>query len=302
MIGGSLFTGIAGLDLGLEMAGAVTSWAWQCEKDPYALAVLERHYPKVHRYTDVRDVDGRATRVDLVCGGFPCQDVSTAGAWAGLTGERSGLWWEFRRVVRQLRPRYVFIENVHGGWRRWLPVVRRTLWRIGYASMPLRVRACDVGAPHRRARCFLLAYANGEQRRDKSRWTGGQGRSEAAVTSDHGAPGIAAYSDSDSWESRRSNDVCEGQGWRDPHRGNVDAGPPWIARDANRVRELQPGGVIENQWRWSRHADGWAFESPVPGVDDGSPNRLDRERALGNAVVPQQAALAWRELIARITT
>lgn len=109
---GSLFSGIGGIDLGFERAGFEV--AWQCEIDPHARRVLERHWPGVHIYGDVREVGSGADAVDVLVGGFPCQDVSVAGRRAGLAGERSGLWFEFHRVLRELRPGWVVIENVPG--------------------------------------------------------------------------------------------------------------------------------------------------------------------------------------------
>ena len=108
---GSLFAGIGGMDLGLERAGMQCKW--QVEINPYAQKVLAKHWPHVDRFEDVRAVGARELApVDLIAGGFPCQDISHAGLRAGIDGERSGLWSEFARLVRELRPRYVLVENV----------------------------------------------------------------------------------------------------------------------------------------------------------------------------------------------
>jgi DNA (cytosine-5)-methyltransferase 1 len=108
---GSLFAGIGGMDLGLERAGMVCRW--QVEIDDYCRRVLAKHWPDVPKYGDIREVTGEELeRVDLICGGFPCQDISNAGKRAGIDGERSGLWSEYIRLVRVLRPRYVLVENV----------------------------------------------------------------------------------------------------------------------------------------------------------------------------------------------
>jgi DNA (cytosine-5)-methyltransferase 1 len=118
---GSLFTGIAGFDLGFDRAGM--ECAWQVEIDERCNQVLECRYPDVERFGDVKDVGKRNLRpVDLICGGFPCQDLSVAGKRAGLAGERSGLWWEFARIIEELRPRWVIIENVPGLLSSWSPV------------------------------------------------------------------------------------------------------------------------------------------------------------------------------------
>ena len=109
---GSLFCGIGGFDLGLERAGM--QCAWQVEIDPYAQKVLAKHWPDVRRHADVCTFPPEEGdwEVDVICGGFPCQDISYAGKGAGLAGARSGLWYEFARIIGQLRPRYVVVENV----------------------------------------------------------------------------------------------------------------------------------------------------------------------------------------------
>src|SRR5574340_1516654 len=110
---GSLFSGIGGFDLAFENAGM--SCAWQCEIDKKASAVLAKHWPATKRYEDVRTINGENTEpVDLICGGFPCQDLSVAGKRKGLAGERSGLWFEFNRILSELRPQWIVIENVPG--------------------------------------------------------------------------------------------------------------------------------------------------------------------------------------------
>lgn len=162
---GSLFSGIGGLELGLERAG-LGPVLWQVESDPYARKVLSKHWPHAERnITDVRKATSRnLAPVDLICGGFPCQDLSTAGHGKGhgLDGKQSGLWWEFLDIIRDTEPKWVVVENVSTRWREWVPSVRRGLCHSGYASLPLRVRACDVGAPHQRSRVFVVAYAYGE--------------------------------------------------------------------------------------------------------------------------------------------
>src|ERR1700689_2914339 len=108
---GSLFSGIGGFELGFERTGKIKT-VWQVEIDDYCRRVLGSHWPAVSRYSDVREVGKHNLRpVDIVCGGFPCQDISNAGKRAGIDGERSGLWSEYARIVRELRPRFVVVEN-----------------------------------------------------------------------------------------------------------------------------------------------------------------------------------------------
>ena len=159
---GSLFSGVGGLELGLEWAG-VGHTVWQVEKDPYARAVLAKHWPDATRYDDVCTVGAHNLEpVDVICGGFPCQDISYAGKGAGLAGARSGLWYEFARIVGELGPRFVVVENVAALLTRGIDAVLGTLADLGYDAEWSTLRASDVGAPHRRERVFLVAYARGE--------------------------------------------------------------------------------------------------------------------------------------------
>jgi DNA (cytosine-5)-methyltransferase 1 len=154
---GSLFSGIGGLELGLEMAG-LGETLWQVERDPYCRSVLAKHWPSAERFDDVCKVGAtELVPVDLICGGFPCQDVSSAGKKVGLGGSRSGLWSEFRRVVTELKPSFVVVENVASGAARWLDTVRDELGGASYVSLPVPISGSDVGAPHERARVFVVA-------------------------------------------------------------------------------------------------------------------------------------------------
>ena len=155
---GSLFAGIGGFDLGLERAGF--DIAWQVEIDPYCQRVLAKHWPTVHRYGDIRAIDWSAVEpVDLLCGGFPCQDISLAGKGAGLSGERSGLWFEYAKAINALKPRYVLIENVAALRSRGLDQVLGSLAALGYDAEWHCIPACAVGAPHRRDRVWIVAHA-----------------------------------------------------------------------------------------------------------------------------------------------
>ena len=167
---GSLFSGIGGIDLGLESLGLGPT-LWNCDADPCSRAVLAEHWPHAKTYADVRDIDERAARVDILAGGFPCQDISSANRKRlGLDGPKSGLWREFRRIVECLRPAVVFIEN-SPEWKLWVPAVRRDLRLLGYASLSVVVSAADVGAPFLGKRAFVLAAApNGEGKPDVSRY------------------------------------------------------------------------------------------------------------------------------------
>lgn len=155
---GSLFAGIGGFDLGLERAGMQVKW--QVENNPFCVQILEKHWPHVTRYADITTVDWSAVEpVDLVCGGFPCQDLSVAGKRAGINGTRSGLWSEYVRCLRALRPRYVCVENVPGLLNNAaMGRVLGDLAECGYDAEWRCISAADVGAPHLRKRIWIVAY------------------------------------------------------------------------------------------------------------------------------------------------
>lgn len=157
---GSLFAGIGGMDLGLERAGMECKW--QVEINPFCQKVLTKHWPKVPKYGDITKLDGsELERVDIIAGGFPCQDVSHAGQRAGLEGVRSRLWAEFARAIRQLQPRYVLVENVTGLLVRGFGDVVGDLAASGYDAEWDCIPAAAVGAPHVRARVFVVAHRRG---------------------------------------------------------------------------------------------------------------------------------------------
>ncbi len=157
---GSLFSGIGGLDLGLQQSGMICKW--QVEKDEKCLSQLEVHWPDIPKYKDVNDVGKEdLTTVDLICGGFPCQDVSISGRREGLAGERSGLWFEFRRIISELRPEWVVIENVPGllssNGGRDMRTILGGLAKLGYWWAYRVLDAQFFGVPQRRRRVFIVA-------------------------------------------------------------------------------------------------------------------------------------------------
>ena len=156
-----VFSGIGGASLGLHWAGMRT--VAFCEQDPAAIRVLIRHWPGVPIYPDIRTLSAAALRAggvpwaEVLIGGFPCQDISLAGRGAGLSGARSGLWAHMVRLVAECRPRWVVAENVPGLRGRGADRVLADLAALGYAGWPFVVGAVHAGAPHRRARVWVVA-------------------------------------------------------------------------------------------------------------------------------------------------
>ena len=163
-----LFSGIGGFSLGLERAGMETVAFCECE--PYAQKVLKKHWPDVPLFEDVRALDGNQFRgsVDVICGGFPCQDISTAGKQEGINEDtRSGLWSECARLLGEVRPKYAIFENVtnllNGQRGAWF---KRVLWdisQVGYDAEWHCIPASSVGAAHQRDRVWIIAYPNKTQ-------------------------------------------------------------------------------------------------------------------------------------------
>jgi DNA (cytosine-5)-methyltransferase 1 len=156
---GSLFSGVGGFDLGFDRAGM--ECAWQVEYDDKARSVLERHWPDVTKHEDVCNVGKENLEpVDVICGGFPCQDVSVAGKRAGLAGERSGLWGEFHRIIEEIAPRWVVIENVPGllssNKGRDMEVILRGLVECRYGVAYRILDSQYFGVAQRRKRVFIV--------------------------------------------------------------------------------------------------------------------------------------------------
>jgi DNA (cytosine-5)-methyltransferase 1 len=300
---GSLFAGIGGFDLGLERAGMTVKW--QVEIDPFCRAVLAKHWPDVRRYEDIRTVGAHnLAAVDVLCGGFPCQDISNAGKRAGIAGEQSGLWAEYDRLVGELRPSYVFVENVAALLGRGLGRVLGDLAARGYDAEWDCIPAAAVGAPHLRDRIWIVAYPVRER-----------GRMEPITEPRSG--GTANHNVSGT--SRPVADTT-GIGCRSGRARRSHSGDPWepeqslpaahAAPDARGstyqpIRRRAEGAcptVFAGCGEW-RHEGAWAPEPPVGVVVHGLPDRLARRHneqqigALGNAIVPQIAEWIGRRIL-----
>lgn len=153
-----LFSGIGGFSLGLEAAGMETIAF--CEKEPFCRKVLAKHWPKVSCHTDITTLDGKQYhgQIQVICGGFPCQDLSQMGKRKGLSGERSGLWKHYARIIGEVRPRYVIVENVTALLDRGMGEVLSDLAQIGYDAEWECIPASAIGAPQERDRIWIIAY------------------------------------------------------------------------------------------------------------------------------------------------
>ncbi len=157
-----LFSGIGGFSLGLERTNGFETVAF-CEIDPFCQKVLKKHWPDVPIHEDVRSLDYDGT-IDIITGGFPCQDLSCAGKQAGIDGEKSGLWGFMFKHIGKLRPKYVIVENVtallSGDSGKWFGRLLSDLASIRYGAEWHCIRACALGLPHSRNRVWIIAYPN----------------------------------------------------------------------------------------------------------------------------------------------
>lgn len=164
----SLFSGIGGIDLGLERAGL--SCVAQVELNNFCTRILTKHWPTVPKFRDIKDVGKHnLPYADVIAGGFPCQDISYSGLGDGIYGKRSGLWFEFARIICEMEPRYVLVENVSALLTRGIDHILGTLAALRYDAEWHCIPAAAFGAPHIRDRVFILAYSTSVQLQNKSR-------------------------------------------------------------------------------------------------------------------------------------
>jgi DNA (cytosine-5)-methyltransferase 1 len=275
-----LFSGIGGFSFGLERAGMQT--VAFCEVDPVCRKVLKKHWPDVPIFEDVKTLSAKdiGEPIDIIAGGFPCQDISLAGKGAGLAGARSGLWWEFHRLIQETKPKWVIAENVSALRNRGLDEVLRSLTEIGYDAEWHCIPASYVGAPHRRDRVWIVAYPNVHDGRHGrgAEPSNGQARLELRRGSQR------------QFESEPSQDVAHAFGQRLQRH----------TRNGKTSGQSQPyGSATKTSLRSREHTQGWWDAEPSVGrVADGVPNRVDRIKQLGNAVVPQIPELIGRAILA----
>jgi len=271
-----LFSGIGSFSLGLERAGMHT--VGFCEIDPYCRAVLRKHWPATPIWDDVRtlkadEFPGDCPGIDVICGGFPCQDISIGGKGAGIEGERSGLWREFARLIGEIRPRYAIVENVAALLGRGMGDVLGDLAAIGYDAEWHCIPAAAVGAPHFRDRVWIVAYP----------LHGGHGFEIQSLGELWGSPTADVGSNG---EVQPMADADRGNGHR--RSGDVQMGWGRYAREATQA-------CIEGRIEWPAEPD-------VGRVAYGVAGRLQRLTALGNGLVPQIPEIIGRAIMSTCST
>jgi len=299
-----LFSGIGGFALGTYWAGLRFDEHYFSEVDNYAIRVYQQRFPDAIGLGDIRKIRGQdLPKGDwITCGGFPCQDISVAGKGAGLAGERSGLWFEYARLIGEIRPCYAVMENVGALSFRGLDAVLGSLAEIGYDAEWCNICASDVGAPHRRERIWIVAYPTSREPREQTKWEGRQDiirRSTNSRGSKESRGETLAYPHSMRMErqgakfqtartGRTGKDVAyasgEGlEGWEKA----VQLEKGW---HSDTGYDRKKAGSI---WRNSQ----WDSEPNVGRVANGVPSRVDRLKCLGNSIVPQIAELIFEQAV-----
>ena len=275
-----LFSGIGGFSLGLERTGGFETAAF-CEIEAFPRKVLAKHWPDVPCYDDVRTLTAErlaadGVGVDVICGGFPCQDISTAGNGAGLAGERSGLWSEIARLVGELAPQFVIVENVAALLSRGLGDVLGDLAALGYDAEWHCIPASAIGAPHRRDRVWIVAHPSFLFR------DGSNDNAAFCVGCAVSEPG----------DGSGPFTLADTMRWGRPGQGKF-------------VQSGNPAPLISRQTIDAfngRVAGQWATEPNVGRVANGVPDRAHRLKALGNAVVPQIPELIGNAILQAIAS
>jgi len=346
---GSLFSGIGGLDLGLERSIPGLQTVWQVEKEPFCRSVLERHWPNTKQYNNVLHVGAHNLEpVDVICAGFPCQSISIAGHMRGLEDEeKSGLWWQVHRLVSEFqsigRQPILVLENVANIIRVGGPDVVGSLTQIGYDIEWTTISAAQCGAPHLRRRWFAVAYPStiGYYMRNAmafgelvdGRWTTAdtnqvRGRASDTIPSGRKTTHVhdtrRASTNTNSIGCGTSSDTEREHQHRVHGEGDTTQGiqqrserQSGIGKDSNastntnsqRIQEQPIWSESVGQERQSEcgssqdartqqnYWQGFPTQSPVCRRDDGIPNRVDRIKALGNAVVPQCAEWVGQQIV-----
>lgn len=304
-----LFSGIGGFSLGLDRTGGFETIAF-CEIDPECQKVLNKHWPEVPLFVDVTTLSWKSSwdKIDVICGGFPCQDISVAGKQKGIkNGTRSGLWFEYKRLIGEIRPSYVIIENVAALRSNGLVTVLQDLWTLGYDAEWNIISARDIGACHLRERIWIIAYPNGQRIRVEPRGSSGKSGEDTGKLAHNGEKGTSSHSmrkglegsdvsssSSTDREAELSDNGITGIGTKAPNTHYIRFGKPFASKE------------IKSQW-WAEASasqrDWWEAQPRVSGIYDGIPSRpyeshrKQRIKQLGNSIVPGIAEVIGNQIL-----
>jgi len=306
-----LFSGIGGFSYGLDQLQGFETVAF-CEIDKFCQKVLKKHYPNVPIFEDIKKLTCKENEYDVICGGFPCQDISVAGLKKGITNEtRSGLWFEYKRIIKEVKPRWVIIENVRNLLNNGFSTVLKGLHEIGYDAEWQIISARSVGAPHLRERIWIVAYPIGNgQRGIQSRGSSRKGRPEEVRIRRVGEEGSDKFTNSEServqglWPTRKQKSDTHGQ---ETISLCDSEGEKFSISNSNDFRFWPSFTTEEEKSEWwtkatSSFCDRWKVEPAICRVDNGLPAGLDKDRAsrvkaLGNSIVPQIVSIIGERIL-----
>lgn len=266
-----LFSGIGGFSLGLEGTGEFETVGF-CELDEKARLVLNKHWPDVPIYEDIKELTYERLKKEgieptVICGGFPCQDISCAGKRKGILAERSGLWAEMFRLIRDVRPAWAIIENVSALRSKGLTLVLQNLCEIGYMCEWHCIPASAVGATHQRDRIWIIAHPSDSGERTSE--CGDRPKIRGAII--QGWQEFSLVEPSGFSKEVADTPCCEGN----------------VHETYREYGEAEAQEIFGDRGCVSRGREWWSVEPNVGRVAHGIPNRVDRLKQLGNAVVPQ---------------
>ena len=290
-----LFSGIGGFSLGLEWTKGFETVAF-CEIDERARRVLSKHWPHTKQYTDIKELTYEKMQADgieptVITGGFPCQDISTAGRQEGIIGERSSLWSEYARLIKDVRPTWAIIENVSALRSKGLTLVLQNLNEIGYNAEWHCIPCSAVGGLHRRDRIWIIAYpmANANRFRTLSRREEIQKENgEISEWNNH-----AKFSNTSEGTKETSEEyVVNSNGIRCQHDKESKKTSSWRRSETSTstTSSTVAEKIINREQLelFAQYAKNfWSVEPNVGRVANGIPNRVHRLKQLGNSVVPQ---------------
>lgn len=269
-----IFSGIGGFSIGLE-ATSMQTVAF-CEINPFCRKILKKHWPSVPIFSDITTIDKKdlktLPRIDIIAGGFPCQDILVAGKGGGIKAKRSGLWKEFARLINDIRPKYAIIENVANLRSKGFINVLQDLWEIGYDAEWHCIPASAFGAPHRRDRIWIIAYPSCISKVGLS-----IGKEETESTFGDGCKNVSDSNGKRLQRHRRFKEtslICTQEQVSVHHssRGIKQWGEEPLEVPRLKDDRLNPDWVE------------WLMGYPISWTDGGS--RMKRLMALGNSVVP----------------
>ena len=302
-----LFSGIGGFSLGLERTGGFETVAF-CEICPKARKVLSKHWPNVKQYDDIKELSNEqliadGIEADVITGGFPCQDISCAGKGKGIKAERSGLWSEMFRLIRDVRPTWAIVENVSALRSKGLALVLQNLSSIRYVCEWHCIPASAVGAPHQRDRIWIIANRDTDRINEQKvgEVQGGQDSKPCGICGDVAHPKCNGFSattltrsieETVRQESTRESNALDSQGTGSLSTTKANVANPNSERLQGHSEGLEESCEVRTQetprlLSSIPRADFWAVEPNVGRVAHGIPKRVDRLKQLGNSVVPQ---------------